>query len=337
MKTIKQVIGIDVSMNTFHACLGADNEGPKMRVLSQREFSNNAAGFKQLMEWTEKSMIKGLTCSFVMEATGVYYEHLAYFLCGKEQTISVLLPNKAKHFAKSLDIKTKTDKVDAAMLCRIGLERTLPAWQLPSPMMKQIKALCREYTSLKQQAVRIKVRLHAYKHSFEPDPQSIKRLKKQLILIVQQNKEVEKEIRQYVKQDEKLSERVKNIEKVKGIGFITVITVISETNGFACIENAKQLSSYCGLDVVISQSGKHSGRTRISKKGNSYIRAALYMPAMSAMRSNIRLKQFYNQIMSTHCSGKIGIIAVERKMLILIYSLWKNNTIYDPNRNVKIT
>ena len=202
--------------------------------------------------------------------------------------------------------------------------------------MKQIKALCREYTSLKQQEVRIKSRQHAYKHSFEPERNTIKRLEMQLSLIVGQQKEVMKEIRQYVKQDEKLSSKVENIEQVKGLGFISIITVISETNGFACVENTKQLSSYCGLDVVMNQSGKHYGRTRISKKGNNQIRAALYMPALSAMRSNLRLKQFYDQIMTRNSSGKIGIIAIERKMLGLIYSLWKNNTIYDPNRNVKI-
>jgi len=86
----------------------------------------------------------------------------------------------------------------------------------------------------------------------------------------------------------------------------------------------------------MNQSGLFKGKTRISKKGNSHIRTALYLPAMSAVRSNLRLKQFYEKIKETKIVCKIGLIAVARKLLILIYTLWKNNVEYDPNLNVKL-
>lgn len=111
--------------------------------------------------------------------------------------------------------------------------------------------------------------------------------------------------------------------------------MIAETNGFASITSSKQLASYSGLDVVMNQSGQYYGRTKISKKGNRHIRSALYLPAMSAVRYNIRLKQFYENVMQKHKCGKVGIVAVARKMLILIYTLWKNETIYDPMLNVQ--
>lgn len=335
MKTIKQVIGIDVSKDTFHVCLGSIDDSQQVKVLKHSSFNNTGKGFKELIIWKEKNCLKGIPVRYVLEATGVYYENLTYFLHENQQYISVLLPNKSKSFAKSLDIKTKTDSVDAAMLCRIGLERALPAWQTPSPLMRQIKALCREYKSFKASSAKIKARLHAYAHSYAPEKASINRLKQQLKLLEKQITQIEKEIRSYIKQDESLGNKIKNIEQVKGISLITIVTVISETNGFASITNAKQLTSYAGLDVVMNQSGLFMGKTRVSRKGNKHIRAALYLPAMSAMRSNIRLKQFYNNIMKTHTCGKIGIIAVARKLLILIYTLWKNNTTYDPMLNVQ--
>lgn len=336
MKTIKQVIGIDVSKDSFHACLGSIDAYQSIQVLKQSCFANTEKGFKQFLSWQQKFCLSDVSLFYVMEATGVYYENLAYFLVEEEQTISVLLPNKSKNFAKSLDIKTKTDKVDAAMLCRIGLERVLPAWQLPSTLMKQIKALCREYKNLKSQGVKIKAKMHAYQHSYRPEKQSIARLKKQLALIEKQIIQVDKEIKNYISRDEALEKKINHIQQVKGLSLITIITVIAETNGFASITSAKQLTSYSGLDVVMNQSGQYNGRTKISKKGNSHIRTALYLPAMSAMRSNIRLKQFYNTVMAKHTCGKIGIIAVARKMLILIYTLWKKDTVYDPMLNVKI-
>lgn len=335
MKTIKQVIGIDVSKDTFHVCLGNINEGQCVKVLKQSSFTNNEKGFKQLLSWKHKNLHPDLPLYYVMEATGVYYENLAYFLSEKEEQVCVLLPNKSKNFAKSLDIKTKTDKVDAAMLCRIGLERVLPAWKIPTVLMKHIKSLCREYKSLKGSGARIKTRLHAYKYSYKPEKRTISRLKQQLALLEKQIKMVEKEIRAYISKDESIQKRIDNICKVKGLSLITVITVIAETNGFASITNAKQLASYSGLDITMNQSGKFYGRTKISKKGNSHIRSALYLPAMSAVRSNIRLRQFYETIMQKHTCGKVGIVAVARKMLILIYTLWKKDTIYDPMLNVQ--
>ncbi len=335
MKTIKQVIGIDISKDTFHVCMGSITEKQQTQLMSQTFFRNNQKGFKDFFSWYKKYQISDVSLYCVMEATGVYYEDLAYFLTENKQEVCVLLPNKTKYFAKSLDSKTKTDKVDAAMLCRIGLERVLPVWQMPSTLMKEIKSLCREHRNLKGQGVKIKVRLHAYNHSHKPAKHSIKRLKQQLRLIEKQIIEVEKELRDYVKQDQYLLAKVENIEKVKGLSFQTIITVIAETNGFAAIENAKQLASYSGLDIVMNQSGKYSGRTRVSKKGNKHIRTALYLPAMSSIRYNVRLKQFYQNIMLKHTCGKVGVIAVARKLLILIYTLWKNNTTYDPMLNVQ--
>jgi transposase len=336
MKTIKQVIGIDVSKDDFHVCLGTIDESQIVRIVKHSSFANTGKGFKQLSIWKQKHIVKDVNLFYVMEATGVYYENLAYYLAETNEKLTILLPNKSKHFAKSLDIKTKTDKVDAAMLCRIGLERVLPEWKIPSVLFKHIKSLTREYRTLKNEATKIKTRLHAYKHSYCPEKKTIARLKKQLNFIEKQYGEVEREIKDYINQDPALKQRIQNITKVKGIGLITVITIIAETNGFASIENAKQLTSYSGLDIVMNQSGKHYGKTRISKKGNRHIRSILYMPAMCSMKTNLRLKQFYNQIMTKKECGKIGVVAVARKLLTLIYTLWKNNTVYDPLLNVKI-
>ena len=86
---------------------------------------------------------------FVVEATGVYYEELASFLADQQQLLSVLLPNKGKHFARSTELKSKTDQLDARLLCRLGLERALPAWQPPTLALRQRRALARERQVLK--------------------------------------------------------------------------------------------------------------------------------------------------------------------------------------------
>ena len=96
-------------------------------------------------------------------------------------------------------------------------------------------------------------------------------------------------------------------------------------------ENAKQLTSYAGLDIVHNQSGLSIRKTRISKKGNRFIRQSLFMPALSACKHNRKLKLLYDRLVLKKNVKKIGIIAVSRKLLILIYTLWKNNVQYIPN------
>ncbi|MFR9534968.1 MAG: transposase, partial [Rikenellaceae bacterium] len=75
------------------------------------------------------------------------------------------------------------------------------------------------------------------------------------------------------------------------------------------------------------------GKTRISKKGNGRIRAAMYMPAMSACSSNERMKEFYQRVNKGKSVKKIGLIAVARKLLLLMYTIWNKN---EPCYNKKV-
>jgi transposase len=100
-------------------------------------------------------------------------------------------------------------------------------------------------------------------------------------LINQQVEEVNEQIEKTVREDEVLNNKINKICKVKGLGILTVATIVAETNGFKLFRNQRQLTSYAGYDVVENQSGKRVGKTRISKKGNSHIRRALHMPALN--------------------------------------------------------
>jgi transposase len=113
---------------------------------------------------------------------------------------------------------------------------------------------------------------------------------------------------------------------IPGVNFVTGITVIAETDGFANISNRRQLVSYVGLDVVMKESGTLSWRPRISKRGNAYIRAGLYMAAVSSIIHNKTMKTYFNRLKDNGKPGKTGIVALERKLLILIYTLYKNDT-----------
>ena len=137
-----------------------------------------------------------------------------------------------------------------------------------------------------------------------------------------------------VAEDKELLARVKRIATARGLGVTTIMCVIAETEGFHLIENRKQLTSYAGLDVKARQSGKEDPKHRISKEGNAHIRAALYMPALVAVRHNRQIREAYGRICQKHPKEKmIGVAAAMRRLLMLIYTLWKNGEEYDETRD----
>lgn len=222
MEIIKQVVGIDVSKDTLALSYGTLNKNQEQQITKPITVDNNEKGFKELISFTKKN--KGTLTAplyFVMEATGVYYENLAYFLTEKHLKVIVVLPNKTRNFSKTLDIKSKTDKLDAQMITQFGLERQMQTWQLPSPVMKALKSLTREYHSVKTMAAQVKNQLHAKEYSYQPLKETLKRSHKVLQVFQKQLKEIERQIKELVEKDSDLNDRINKIDKIEGVGFMT--------------------------------------------------------------------------------------------------------------------
>lgn len=290
------IAGVDISKDDFHVCIKETSDGGSVKVKGSRSFSNNHKGFLELTDWVSKREQTNSGTGYVMEATGTYYENLAYFLHDKGCKVSVVLPNKIKHFAKSMNLKTKTDKVDAAVIAGIGIERPLDEWKPMSKDFKELRDLSREMLALKQERSRAKCQRHAMVHSHEKTA-SVLRLKENQIEFYDSSiLEIESEIKRIVNADPVLKERINNIATVKGLGVLTIVAVLCETNGFGQFNSIRQVVSYAGLDVQFKESGNFKGKTRISKKGNARIRQCLFMPALTATTHNEKIKGLYTRI-----------------------------------------
>jgi len=105
---------------------------------------------------------------------------------------------------------------------------------------------------------------------------------------------------------------------------------LGETNGFELIRNRRQLASYAGFDVKEKQSGTSvKGKPKISKKGNKYLRKAMHLPALSAIRHDERFKAVFRRIVSRHGIKMKAAVAVQRKLLEMMFTLYKTNTPYN--------
>jgi len=327
----KAVVGIDISMDDFHVCFKYETESGVVKIKGSRSFRSTTKEFEEFLLWSRKKG-KDSSLRFVMEATGVYHENLAHFLYENGEAVTIVLANKMKSYIKSFNIKTKTDKADANAIAQFGIERALVDWQPMSPEYKALRDLCRELLSIKKDKQRATSQLHAFEKSHKKHKEIIDLKLQQIAFYTENITLIEKLIHSSVSKDKELKEKIRKVTTIPGLGFITAVILACETNGFVLFDNIRQVVSYAGLDVTFNQSGKYNGKTRISKKGNSRIRQALYMPGLSACRFNPQIKELYERICLKNPDIKRkGIVAGMRKLLILAYTLWKNDEEYNPD------
>lgn len=330
MQTVlRQCVGIDIAKASFTACICQQSDTGQLRFSSVTAFENSRRGFNQLLKWVRKHSLVAPHTVFMMEATGIYYEGLAYHLEQLKQSVCVVLPNKVKHYAKSLNVKTKTDQMDAQVIAQMGAERTVAPWAPAAPVFRRLRALTRLYTDLKAQKTGFINRLHSMEAGYDPLAFVLKSTKEIIRKLDREIQKVEAEISKLIASEPWLKEKTEKLLTIKGVGLITIAIVLAETQGFKLITNVKQLASYSGYDVVQKESGSSiKGKTRISKKGNSRIRAALHFPALVASRHNKDLQIVFHRINEKKASKMIGATALQRKLLILLYSLWKHDRVY---------
>jgi transposase len=248
----------------------------------------------------------------------------------------VILPNKARQYAQSLGLKSKNDKIDSIGLAHMGAQQNLPLWRPLSKRFYQLRSLTREHESLQQTKNALNNQLHALSHAQFESKSTQKRLLSMIKLIDKQLESIKQEIHQIVESDAELKSKLQHITCIKGVGLLTAVTVISETNGFTLFENQKQVISYAGYDVIENQSGKRMGKTRISKKGNYRIRRILHLPSFNVVRyEGAAFKTFFDRLIDKGKKKMQAYVAIQKKLLVLMYTLWKKDIPYTANHENK--
>lgn len=328
----KQCLAIDVAKDELQICFREQMSDGQMRVRAQKKVSNNLAGWKNIQTTISKNLKPEAPLGFsvLMEATGVYHEKVCYYLHDAGNKVVVLLSNHVKAYARSLGTNSKNDKIDAQVMAQMGLERTHQAWSKPAGNIMTIRNLARERQGIIDERTATKNQHAAAIAAQECDKATEKRFKVRIKLFDTQIKEIEAELAANVAQDEALRDKVRRITTIPGFGVLSATLVLAETNAFADFHNKAQLTSYAGYDVVENQSGTINGKTHISKRGNSRLRLALYFPSISATKHCPPMKNLYNRIFDRTKIKMKGIVAVQRKMLLLAYTLCKTKTDFDP-------
>lgn len=327
---VKYSVGIDVSQADFHVCVSVIDSEQKVTIKGSRKFDNRPLGFEALSKWVVGHCKESLPIKYLMEATGVYHENLCHYLFNAGRAVTVLPPNLSKSYAKSLGVDTKTDKVDAKLLSRMGAERSLTLWQPFSASIMELRGFTRQHESLQYAKTQFSNQLHALESSYKQHEDLKNNFKALIDLLSEQIANLQKAIKKILKEDEKLNQKWENVKSIPGIAELSFATIVAETNGFTLFYNERQLVSYAGYNVVENQSGKHKGKTKISKKGNTHIRRILYMPAFCAVNAEGSIfANLYNRIFDSSKIKMIAYTAVQKKLLTTIFHIWKKDETFD--------
>lgn len=315
------MLGIDIAKATFDATLL-----PPTGEMQYQSFANTPAGYDDLQQWLTTHGVRQLHAC--MEATNVYWEALAELLYTQGFTVSVVNPARIKGYAQAELQRTKTDKLDShtiAMFCR----RHQPtAWQPPSAVKRQLRNLVRHRDDLLHTKLQQQNRLRDTKDSI------IRQSLETVLTTVQtQIDTIDATIKAHIAAHAELRTNAALLKTIKGLGVVTIAKLLAELAPIDQYESAQEVAADVGVTPRHHQSGTSvKRRPHMCKIGKAHLRAALYLPAITAMTHNAELKAFAARLAARGTASKAIIGAVMRKLLHIVYGVLKHQTPYDPTK-----
>lgn len=302
--------GIDVSKDWLDIAI----EGQVFHILQTEEAIFN---FIQQQNTTTKNTL------VVLESTGGYERLAVHCLSLSGMTVHVAHPNKVVAFAKAKGRLAKTDKIDAKILSAYG--RFIEVHDIRELPTKEQQAL----QMLGARLVQLKEMHHQEKCRLGQASAIVKRSHEMLIEILTQEKEaIEKEVMQIIEASSELKEKYDLLRSMKGVGPVLAMTLLIDLPELGKATK-KEIAALVGVAPITKQSGQKSGKamTRYGRRG---VRKVLYMAALTACRYNPQLKIFYDRLVAAGKLKKVALVAVMRKMLVILNAMLHARTCFEP-------
>ncbi len=310
-------VGIDVSSKKLDVAFMHNGKW------LQSEFSNTEKGHKAIVHYLNKRAKAALVC---VEATGIYHLELCLALHSAANIeVMVINPRVGKDFSRVIMQRSKSDTSDARMLAEYTKRMEFIAWNPPKESVWELRAIARRMDVLSRQSVAEKNRLHSsLSDLISSDIEvNIKHLKRRTV-------QLQKKALELIEADDDMLQKFTLMITIIGIAELSAIRIMGEILMLPEDMSVRQWVAHAGLDPRIYESGTSvKKRTRISKVGNSHLRHALYMPALSASIYDEHVKIFREQLALRGKTPLQGVVAVMRKRLHTIYGVLKNKTPYD--------
>jgi transposase len=317
---IDGVLGIDVSKNTIDVSMSGCN---KVRA---RSFANSADGWRHLLAWLISQKIQRVHAC--LESTGRYSIGIASALYDAGHVVSIVNPAQIRDFARTKLGRNKTDGVDASHI-REYCELFKPQpWAPASEAHRRLG----ELQTIRAGIIAGLTEWKNRKNSGMIDAVAQSLADVTISHFTGQLGAVDEAITQTIDNDPVLRRKRDLLLTISGVGKTLAGVVLAELPGPDVLRSGAAVVAYAGLNPRLHQSGTSIDRmTRISKIGNAVLRAALYMPAMSAMQHNPAIVALVARLKSRgRLKPKQIVVAAMRKLLVLCFGVLKTGKPFDP-------
>jgi transposase len=284
---------------------------------SERRFhvAYDEGGVRELVAALE-SVREGVV---VLEATGGLEVMIAASLAAAGFDVAVVNPRQVRDFARAIGRLAKTDRIDAEVLALFG-DRVRPEPRpLPDSALRALEALITRRRQLVEMITAEGNRLR------QTDDRAVKKqIQRHIKWLQQELKSVDTNLDDTVRRSPLWRAKDDLLRSMKGIGSVTSYTLIAELPQLGRMSR-RQAAALGGLAPFNADSGAFVGRRRIWG-GRSSVRTALYMAALSAIRWNPVIREFYQRLLRAGKPKKVALLACARKLLVILNAMLRNQT-----------
>jgi transposase len=253
----------------------------------------------------------GYKIHVIVEATGGYEAALVEALHGASQRVSVIQPSRVRHFAKAKNKRAKSDPIDASILAEFGEAIQPPPTPPPSAAQTHLVAL------VSRRAQLLDTRIAELNRSAHYSDQLLRRQSRQLLaLLTRQIEQCDRAIAAQLATDREMKARAERVQQVPGIGPVVAAILQAQMPELGTLNDA-ETAALAGLAPYDRDSGPHKG-TRHIWGGRAPVRCALYMAALSAVRHDPVLRDFYARLCAAGKKPLVALTAVMRKLIVLL-------------------
>jgi len=309
--SITSFVGIDVAKHSLDLCVLPEQ--------TREKFSYDTQGLVQLLG----RLPEAGTCLVVVEATGGYQRRVVAQLADAGHLVAVVNPRQVRDFARALGVLAKTDRIDAKVIAKFGQHvrpRTIGKTHEKQEELQQLVTRRRQLVNLRT----------VEKNRFDMlTSKPVRKSVQQVIgLLNKQITRIEKEIMVLLESDHEWKDKGDIIQSAPGIGPVTVFSLLAELPELGLL-NRQEISALVGLAPFNRDSGRFRGKRSICG-GRASVRSVLYMAALSARTHNPVIRGFAERLEAQGKPFKVVITACMRKLLVILNTLVKTNTRWNP-------
>lgn len=307
MSNQSSYVGVDVSKDTLVVAFERQ----------RWQFANTSAGHRKFTAALKK--LPGAP-HVVCEATGPY--HLPMCLALQKAGVAVTISNPARihYFGRSEGILAKNDPIDAGLI-ELFANSKRPA--ADAPLSEEFLALG-ELNNHRSELVEMIKKLKTQRKQLT-DPKVGGEINRTIQSLQKRLKAIERQLREKIQSNAEWKRTYEVLVKVKGVGLVTAATLLIKMPELGRL-NRGQCAALGGLAPYDDDSGQKNGKRSICG-GREQVRCALYMSALSVVRWNPILEDFYKRLVAQKKPKKVALTAVMRKLLIYLNSLLKPQTV----------